>query len=71
MTEDDNSFKRLYRSDEDRVIAGICGGFGEYFNIDPVIVRLIWIGLSIVHGFGLVLYLLCWVFIPRRPWSSV
>jgi len=60
--------KRLYRSEDDRLLAGICGGLGEYFSIDPVIVRLTWVFLTFVlHGTFILLYLLCWLIIPRRP----
>jgi phage shock protein PspC (stress-responsive transcriptional regulator) len=62
-------YKRIYRSDQDRIIAGICGGLGEHFEIDPVIVRLVWIVLTFFGGSGIVLYLLAWLLIPRRPWS--
>ncbi|MDY0379835.1 MAG: PspC domain-containing protein [Defluviitoga tunisiensis] len=47
--------KKLYRSRENKVLAGVCGGIGEYFEIDPVIVRLIWIVLTMIWGFGLFL----------------
>jgi Putative stress-responsive transcriptional regulator len=42
--------KKLYRSRENKVLAGVCGGIGEYFEIDPVIVRLIWIVLTMIWG---------------------
>ncbi|MFC2150875.1 PspC domain-containing protein [Calditrichota bacterium] len=62
--------KRLYRSDEDRIIAGVCGGFGEYFSIDPVIIRLIWIVLVLYGGAGLLAYFIFWIFVPRKPWKA-
>lgn len=58
--------RRLYRSDEDRVIAGICGGLGDYFGIDPVLIRLVWIIFALTGGMGIVMYLLFWIFIPRE-----
>ncbi|NQU04787.1 MAG: PspC domain-containing protein [Calditrichaeota bacterium] len=62
------TFKRLYRSEEDRLLAGICGGLGEYFSIDPVIIRLIWIFSTFATGgMCILLYLLCWIVIPRQP----
>lgn len=56
--------KRLYRSRKNRVLAGVCGGLGEYFNIDPVIIRLIWAVLVLVWGVGILAYLLAWLIIP-------
>ena len=55
--------KRLYRSRRQRMIAGICGGLAEYFNIDPTIVRL---GAAILlfTGMGLLPYLIAWIIIP-------
>jgi phage shock protein C len=59
--------KRLYRSKTNRVFAGVCGGLGEYFDIDPVIVRLIWVILTIASfGVGIIAYLLAWIIIPKH-----
>ncbi len=58
--------KRLYRSSENRMIAGICGGLGEYFDIDPTIVRLIVVAAALAAGSGLLAYLLAWIIIPER-----
>lgn len=66
MTAQTNT-KRIYRSEEDRIFAGVCGGFGEYFDIDPVIVRLLWILFIMVGGSGIVLYIIAWLIIPKRP----
>lgn len=57
--------KRLYRSTKDKIIGGLCGGIAEYFNIDPVLVRLIFIIFSF-HGFGLLAYLVGWCIIPKK-----
>jgi phage shock protein C len=57
--------KRLYRSDN-RVIAGVCSGVAEYFNVDPVIVRVIWAILIFVHGIGVIAYILGWLIIPPK-----
>ena len=58
--------KKLYRSKTNKMLAGVCGGLGEYTNLGPTIVRLIavLIGLS---GAGLVAYLVCAVIIPEKP----
>jgi phage shock protein C len=58
---------RLYRSNEHKIIGGVCGGLGEYFNIDPTWLRLAFVILTITKGLGLLLYVIGWVVIPRRP----
>lgn len=57
---------RLYRSSTDRVIAGVCGGIGEYFEIDSTIVRIVFVILALIHGSGILLYILLWVIIPSE-----
>lgn len=58
---------KLHRSKNNRWIAGICGGLGEYFNIDPTIVRLIWaVGTIFSMGFGVLLYIIFWFVIPEK-----
>ena len=59
--------KRLFRSRDNRVIAGICGGMGGYFNIDPVVLRIIWLLLVLGFGTGVLAYLICWLVIPSEP----
>ena len=59
--------KRLYRSRTNRVLSGVCGGLGEYFKIDPVIVRLVFLVLVLFGGSGLLLYLVALVIIPNEP----
>jgi len=56
--------KRLTRSYKG-VIAGVCGGLGEYFNLDPVLVRVIFLLLFWVGGGGLLLYIILWIVVPR------
>ncbi|MBS1262639.1 MAG: hypothetical protein MAG453_01999 [Calditrichaeota bacterium] len=58
--------KRLLRSRTDRVIAGVCGGLGAYFNIDPVIIRILWLLALFGYGAGLLAYLICWLVIPEQ-----
>jgi phage shock protein C len=62
-------YKRLYRSNKDAMIAGVCGGLGEYFNLDPTVVRLLAILLLIVTGFFpvILIYIILSVVIPRNP----
>ncbi len=59
---------RLYRSRNNRKIAGVCGGLAEYFSLDPVLMRVIWIVLLFATaGTMIAIYLLCWVIIPEGP----
>jgi len=59
--------KRLYRSRTDRKIAGVCGGLAEYFDIDPVIVRIIAFALLLPGGLpGFVPYVVLWIVVPYK-----
>lgn len=59
--------KKLYRSEKDKKIAGVCGGLGEYFDIDPVIFRVIFVVLLLPGGFpGLLPYLAFWFIMPTE-----
>lgn len=62
----DNQDKRLYKSDSNKVIGGVCGGLGEYFGVDPVIFRIIAVVLIFCHGAGLLIYLIAWLCMPKR-----
>ncbi len=61
--------KRLYRSRRDVMIAGVCGGIAEYFDIDPTIVRLIAVVLILGWGSGLLAYLIAVLIIPKNPYQ--
>jgi phage shock protein C len=61
--------KRLYRSRKDRILGGVCGGMGNYFNLDPVLVRVIWVVLLFAAGVGFLAYILAWIIIPEEPAS--
>jgi phage shock protein C len=60
--------KKLYRSKTNRIFAGICGGLGEYMNMDPVLVRLIWLLVVVFTGVfpGLLVYILAIYIIPNK-----
>jgi phage shock protein PspC (stress-responsive transcriptional regulator) len=58
--------KRLYRSNTNKVIGGVCGGLGEYFEIDPVLVRIIAVLAALANGVGLLAYIIGWIIIPKR-----
>lgn len=66
VKKETNQPKRLFRSKNNKVIAGVCGGIAEYFKIDPVIVRLIWVLMVFGYGFGVLAYLIAWLVIPLR-----
>ncbi|MBV8160247.1 MAG: PspC domain-containing protein, partial [Acidimicrobiia bacterium] len=56
--------RRLERSRRDRVVAGVCGGLGEYFDVDPVIFRIAFVVLAFVGGAGFLLYPAAWLLLP-------
>ncbi|MBP5538865.1 MAG: PspC domain-containing protein [Bacteroidales bacterium] len=59
--------KKLYRSKNDKKIAGVCGGLAEYLNVDSTIIRLIWLACILLCGFGLLLYAIAWIVMPDEP----
>ena len=59
--------KQLYKSSTNKKIAGVCGGIGEYFGIDPTIVRLGFVALTFLAGGGLVVYILAAIIMPDQP----
>ena len=59
--------KRLYKSNRNRMLCGVCGGIAEYLGIDPTLVRLGWILLSALAGSGLLAYIIAAIVIPRDP----
>jgi len=60
--------RRLYRSRKDRMICGVCSGIAEYFGIDPMLVRLLWIVLTLLSlGAGIIAYLIACVIVPEKP----
>jgi phage shock protein C len=61
-----SSEKQLYRSETNKIVAGVCGGLGEYFDVDPTVIRLAFVILSFVGASGFVLYMILWLVIPRR-----
>jgi phage shock protein PspC (stress-responsive transcriptional regulator) len=59
--------KRIYRSRTDRVIGGVCSGIGNYFGMDPVLIRVLWAVAFFVGGAGLLAYIIAWIIIPEDP----
>ena len=60
--------KKLYRSDENKMLAGVCGGIAEYFNIDSRLVRLAWVVFCLLGGSGLLAYIIAALIMPDRPY---
>ena len=58
--------KKLYRSRDDKFLAGVCGGLADYFNIDSNLIRILWIILILFRGAGLFVYLIAWLIIPEE-----
>jgi phage shock protein PspC (stress-responsive transcriptional regulator) len=66
-----NLQRRLYRSRDDRIVAGVASGMAQYLGIDPTIARLVWLLAFLPGGVpGLLLYVLCWLIIPAEPMAS-
>ena len=59
--------KKIYLSNQEKKIAGVCAGLGQYFDMDPVFFRILFIFFSFFGGAGVVLYLIMWLIIPRSP----
>lgn len=59
--------KKLYRSNTDKKIAGVCGGLAEYLKIDSTIVRLLLVIFCLMGGAGVLLYIVAWLVMPERP----
>lgn len=63
--------KRLYRSTENKVIAGVCGGIAAYFDIDPTLVRLGWVLFCVLGGSGVLAYIIAALIIPETPAGGI
>ena len=58
---------KLYRSQNDKMIAGVCGGLAEFFGLDVSLVRLLAILLALLGGHGVLVYLILWIIVPKAP----
>ncbi|MFP4116829.1 MAG: PspC domain-containing protein [Candidatus Aenigmatarchaeota archaeon] len=58
--------KRLYRTEDNRILGGVCGGIAEYFDVDPTLIRLLWVGFSLAFGGGLLAYIIALIIIPKK-----
>lgn len=59
--------QRLYKSNKNKMVDGVCGGIAEYVDIDPTLVRLGWVLFCAVGGSGFLLYIIAAIIIPRQP----
>ena len=59
--------KKLYRSNKNKIFFGVAGGLGEYFDVDPVFVRIAFVLLAFFNGVGFIGYLICAIIIPKEP----
>ena len=59
--------KPLSRSRTNRKIAGVCAGFADYLDIDPSLVRILWVALVVFGGCGLLAYIIAWIIMPQEP----
>lgn len=70
MEQNKKPIKQLYRSGNNRIIFGVCGGLGEYFEIDPIIFRIIFLALTLGGGSGIFIYILLSILIPKEHLTS-
>ncbi|MEW6701320.1 MAG: PspC domain-containing protein [Bacteroidota bacterium] len=61
--------EKLYRSRRVRVFGGVAGGLAQYFNIDPIIVRVLFVVVTFFNGMGLLLYIILWIVVPEEPFE--
>jgi phage shock protein C len=62
-----SEMKRLYRSRDERMLGGVCGGLAEYLNADPTLIRLLFVVFALAGGPGIIAYLLFWIIVPLEP----
>ncbi len=60
-------YKRLYRARDERMVAGVCGGIAKYFNVDPTLVRLLFVIAAFAAGPGLLAYIVLAIIVPEEP----
>ena len=59
------AIKRLVRATKNKLLGGVCGGIAEYYNMDPTIVRLLWVIFSLIYGVGVLAYIIAWIIVPQ------
>lgn len=63
--------KRLYRIKEGRMLGGVCTGLGKYLDLDPTLMRVVWIMAFFPFSFGIIPYIIAWMIIPSEPAESL
>jgi phage shock protein C len=59
--------RKLYRSRTNRMLAGVCGGLAQYFTMDPTLMRVLFLVLTVFGGAGPLIYLVMWIIVPNEP----
>lgn len=60
--------KELFRSRTNKMLGGVCGGLGRYMEVDPTVIRLVWVVVTLLScGIGIIIYLAAWILIPESP----
>lgn len=67
VSKSSQSYRKLWRSRKNRKIAGVCGGLGDYFNVDPTWIRIIFIIFFLLGGTAFLVYLFMWLLVPLEP----
>lgn len=62
--------KKLYRSKDDKMIAGVCGGLGDYFGVDGTLIRIVWVLATLIGGAGIIAYIICALVFPEGSSSK-
>lgn len=62
---------KLYRSEKNRILGGVCGGLGTYLDIDPNIIRIIWVLFSFFYGIGILAYIIAWLILPPESEKDI
>lgn len=63
--------QKLYRSIDERMLAGVCGGLGKFFGLDATIIRLVFVILALMGGPGILIYIVMWIVVPEEPAGTV
>ncbi len=63
--------EKLYRSEKNRILGGVCGGLGLYLDIDPNILRILWVLFSLFYGIGILAYIVAWLILPGESEKDV
>lgn len=65
---DNKEYRKLFKSNTNRMLCGVCGGIGEYFKIDPTLVRILWVVFCMCGGSGIIAYIIAAIIIPEQTY---